>query len=84
MVFETKKTISSYETAKSTKVQKVILVGGLANMPQFIEYFKNKLGMDVSLGNPFARLVYPKEIGALTAELGPVFSIAIGLAMRGT
>ena len=83
MVFETKKTISSYETAKSTKVQKVILVGGLANMPQFIEYFKNKLGMDVSLGNPFARLVYPKEIGALTAELGPVFSIAIGLAMRG-
>ncbi len=83
MVFETKKTISSYETAKNLKVQKVILVGGLANMPQFLNYFKNKLGMDVSLGNPFARLIYPKEISALTAELGPVFSIAIGLAMRG-
>ena len=84
MVFETKKTISSYETTKNTKIQKVILVGGLANMPQFLNYFKNKLGMEVSLGNPFARLVYPKEISALTAELGPVFSVAIGLAMRGS
>ena len=84
MVFETKKTISSYEVAKNTKIQKVIMVGGLANMPQFLDYFKNKLGMEVSLGNPFARLVYPKEISSLTAELGPVFSIAIGLAMRGS
>ena len=83
MVFETKKTISTYETAKNTKVQKVILVGGLANMPKFAEYFKNKLAMDVAIGNPFARLVYPKEIANLVNELGPVFSIAIGLAMRG-
>ena len=83
MVFETKKTISTYETSKNIKVQKVILVGGLANMPKFLEYFKNKLAMDVSLGNPFARLVYPKEIAPLAAELGPVFAIATGLAMRG-
>lgn len=83
MVFETKKTISTYEISKNTKIQKVILVGGLANMPQFLVYFKNKLGLEVSLGNPFARLIYPKEISGLTAELGPVFPIAIGLAMRG-
>lgn len=83
MVFETKKTISTYETSKNIKIQKVILVGGLANMPNFLNYFKNKLGLEVSLGNPFARLVYPKEISALTNELGPVFAIAIGLAMRG-
>ncbi len=83
MVFETKKTISTYETSKNTKIQKVILVGGLANMPKFLEYFKNKLGVEVALGNPFARLVYPKEISNLANELGPVFAIAIGLAMRG-
>lgn len=83
MVFETKKTISSYETAKNTKIQKVILVGGLANMPQFLDYFKNKLGMEISMGNPFARLIYPKEITPLVNELGAVFPIAIGLAMRG-
>ncbi|MDP3731108.1 MAG: type IV pilus assembly protein PilM [bacterium] len=83
MVFETKKTISTYETSKQTKVQKVILVGGLAIMPKFLEYFKNKLGMDVAMGNPFARLTYPKEVAGLTNQLGPVFSVAIGLAMRG-
>ena len=83
IVFETKKTISTYEITKKNKVQKVILVGGLASMPKFADYFKNKLGMDISLGNPFARLIYPKEISALTVELGPLFSVAIGLAMRG-
>jgi len=83
MVFETKKTISTYEASKQTKIQKVILVGGLANMPKFSEYFKNKLSLDVAIGNPFARLIYPKEIAGLINELGPVFSVAIGLAMRG-
>ncbi|TSC74039.1 MAG: Type IV pilus assembly protein [Parcubacteria group bacterium Gr01-1014_44] len=83
MVFETKKTIATYETAQKIKIQKVVLVGGLANMPKFADYFKVKLGMDVSLGNPFARLIYPKEIASLTSELGTIFSVAIGLAMRG-
>lgn len=83
MIFETKKTISTYEKSKNTKVPKVILVGGLANMPKFVEYFKNKLELEVLLGDPFARLIYPKEIASLATELGPVFSIAIGLAMRG-
>lgn len=84
MIFETKKTISAYETSKNTKVSKVILAGGLANMPKFLDYFKNKSGLETSLGNPFARLIYPQGITSLTAELGPVFSLAIGLAMRGT
>lgn len=84
MVFETKKTITTYESAKNTKVQKIILIGGLANMPKFMEYFKKKIGLaDISLGNPFARLAYPQELKALIAELGPVLSTSLGLAMRG-
>lgn len=83
MAFETKKTISTYESAKNTKVLKVILIGGLANMPKFMEYFKKKIGLEVSLGNPFARIAYPQELKNLTAELGPVLSTSLGLAMRG-
>lgn len=82
IAFETRKTISTYEVSKNAKVQKIILVGGLANMPNFLNYFKGKMNMDVSIGDPLARLIYPKELAGLTAELGPVFAISIGLAMR--
>ena len=82
MVFETKKTISTYENSKNTKVQKVVLVGGAANMPDFLQYFKNKINLDVAIGNPFARIVYPKELEKISLALGPTFAIGVGLAMR--
>ncbi len=82
MVFETKKTISTYENSKNVKIPKVILVGGVANMPNFSDYFKSKIGLDVAIGNPFARVVYPKELAKMIPELGPAFAIAAGLAMR--
>ncbi len=82
MVFETKKTISTYENSKNTKIPKVILVGGVANMPNFLDYFKSKIGLDVAIGNSFARIVYPKELTKMIPELGPAFAIAAGLAMR--
>lgn len=83
MVFETKKTIANYESSRSAKVQKVILIGGLANMPHFPEYFRSKVGLDVSTGNPFARVAYPQALKGLTGDLGPILSTAMGLAMRG-
>ncbi|MDO8495177.1 MAG: type IV pilus assembly protein PilM [bacterium] len=82
MVFETKKTITNYESSKNAKVQKIVLIGGLANMPNFIDYFKGKTNLDVSLGNPFARVAYPKDLKNLVADLGPVLSTAMGLAMH--
>lgn len=82
MAFETKKTISTYEANKNVKIQKVILTGGLVNMPDFLTYFKGKINMETSMGNPFARLVYSNELNRLTAELGPILAIAAGLAMR--
>lgn len=82
MVFESKKIISTYESKKNVKIQKVILSGGLANMPKFLDYFKTKINLDVFLGNPFARVIYPKELSSLVSDLGSTFAIAAGLAMR--
>lgn len=84
MVFETKKTITNYEANKSSKIQKIVLVGGLTNMPNFVEYFRNKTNLEVVVGNPFARVAYPRELQGALTEIGPVLSIAIGLAMRGS
>ena len=82
MVFETKKTISNYESSQNVKISKVLLVGGLSNMPHFMEYFKKKLNMNVYGANAFARVVYPQQLSPVIQELANAFAIAAGLAMR--
>ena len=82
IVFEARKTIHNYEDARSIKIDKIFLVGGLANMPGFFDYFKEKLNSDISLGNPLARIVIPPELAPIRPELNSTFSVALGLAMR--
>ncbi len=82
MVFETKKTISNYESSKKQKISRILLIGGLVNMPSFFNYFKQKLNMDVYGANAFARIIYPESLKPAIQELANTFSIAVGLAMR--
>ena len=82
MVFETKKTISNYEGLKAQKISRVLLVGGLTNMPSFVNYFKQKLNMEIYGANAFARIIYPESLKPVIQELANTFSIAAGLAMR--
>lgn len=82
MVFEAKKTITNYESSKNQKIGRVLLVGGLANMPNFANYFKQKLGREVMIANSFARIVYPQGLSSIVQELANTFSVAAGLAMR--
>ncbi len=82
MIFETKKTITSYEESKGVKVARVVVVGGLVNMPNFVNYFKERLAREVFVGNVFSRIVYPPELTPVIQELSNNFSVAAGLAMR--
>ncbi|OGN24503.1 MAG: hypothetical protein A2916_02630 [Candidatus Yanofskybacteria bacterium RIFCSPLOWO2_01_FULL_41_67] len=82
MVFETKRTILNYEELKKEKIANVILIGGLTNMPGLGDYFKEKMGRSVVIGNPFSRIVYPNELQPIIPELSSMLAGAIGLAMR--
>ena len=82
MAFETKKTINNYEGLKNQKVSRVLLVGGLINMPSFVTYFKQKLNMEIYGANAFARIIYPESLKPVIQELANTFSVAAGLAMR--
>src|SRR3989344_2498175 len=82
MIFETQKTISNYEESKKEKIANVVLVGGLSNMPGFADYFEEKLGRDIIVGNSLSRLIYPSELEPIVPELSSGFSVAIGLGMR--
>ncbi|MEK7645545.1 MAG: pilus assembly protein PilM, partial [Patescibacteria group bacterium] len=82
MAFETKKTMNSFENTRNEKVARVLLVGGMINMPNFLNYFKQKLGQEVFAGNAFARIVYPPALAPAIGELASTFAVAAGLAMR--
>ena len=82
MLFETKKTISSYEDSHKVQVPRVVMIGGLANMPGLGDYFKKRLEKDVLVGNVFARVVHPPELAPIIATLSNTFAIAVGAAMR--
>ena len=69
MIFETRKTIETFEQSKGQRISRVVLVGGLANMPGFAQYMKQRIDRDVLVGNVFARLVYPQELTPHPSEL---------------
>jgi type IV pilus assembly protein PilM len=82
IVFETKKIIRNYEDAKKTKISRVLLIGGSANMPMFAQYFQEKIGLPISLGNPLARMIFEPRLELIKGELNSTFAVAMGLAMR--
>ncbi len=82
MAFETRKTITAYETGSQQKVARVLLVGGMVNMPNFLNYFKERLGQEAFIGNALARVVYPKTLENNIKELASTFAVAAGLAQR--
>lgn len=61
---------------------KCILTGGGAPAENLLSFLKEKLGCEVSIGSPFARLEYPKILESALREIGPAMSAAAGVAMR--
>ncbi len=70
------------QTSAGKAVEKVILTGGSAFLPSLPEYLAKVLNMRVYIGDPWAHVAYPEELKPALHELGPRFSVAIGLAMR--
>lgn len=72
----------SQEGARGKGIEKIILTGGGALLPNFVEYLGSALNMRIYIGNPWARIIYPEELRPILDQIGPKFSVAIGLAMR--
>jgi type IV pilus assembly protein PilM len=72
----------SQESARGRRVEKIILTGGGALLPNFSEYLSSALNMRTYIGNPWARVIYPEEMRPILDQIGPKFSVGIGLAMR--
>jgi len=63
-------------------LEKIILTGGSAFLPDLTTYLSKLLDIKVIIGDPWDKIVYPLELKPVLQQLGPRFSVAIGLAMR--
>jgi len=63
-------------------IEKIILTGGLAFFPPFIDYLKEKFPLTIFVGDPWARVVYQQGLKSVLDNLGPRMAVSVGLAMR--
>lgn len=74
--------LSQNETGQGQGLEKIILTGGSAYLPDLVNYLSKILDIKIIIGDPWDRIVYPLELKPVLAEIGPRFSVAVGLAMR--
>lgn len=82
IIAEVKRAVAFYqEKYKEEQVGVVILSGGTAKVPGMVVYVAENLGIEVQIANPWLGIVREERFRVLEAE-GPVFSVAVGLALR--
>jgi len=83
VVKEMEKAIQFYQSAKKKQVERVILAGGTAELPEVVSLLAEKLSLEIQVGDPFTRLAENKEVLAkMTIRSAPLYATAIGLALK--
>lgn len=80
---EIKKAIQYYQSEENGESPaSVILSGGGAGMPEIASGLAKMVGMEVSVGNPFANCTVDPQAMKELIGYAPFYSVAVGLAMR--
>ncbi|MFH1979056.1 MAG: type IV pilus assembly protein PilM [Patescibacteria group bacterium] len=80
---ETKQFMIAYRKKYDSSVGKVVLAGGGALLQNVVEVAVRNLGVEVILADPFLKTSYPPFLQDTLRDIGPAFSVAAGLALRG-
>ncbi len=75
--------LQSIYRARSKSFDKIILVGGSANLPGLAEFFSD-MGAKIIKGDALSRLSYNPELKPLLMQYSGNLAVAIGLALRST
>lgn len=71
-------------SSSDERPRKVFITGGLSRVPAIKSSLANRLGIDVQVIDPWRQIAYDQK--AFDAEylqaMGPLFTVAVGLAMR--
>lgn len=81
---EIKKAVHYYQlNIKGETPVSTILGSGSAGLPGVAPALTNLLGMEVTIGAPFSKIKIDQEAARTLANYAPLYSTAVGLAMRG-
>ena len=82
LVSESKQVSDSYFKHEKKDVEKIIIAGGAALMSGLTEYFSERTKKETQVADPFSNISYPPLLKDIIKEMGPRYSIAVGLALR--
>lgn len=80
---EASRVMVKYQKDNRRSVDKLVLVGGGAQLKGLIEIAKREVGIPVSLGTPFDKTETPAFLANVLQNAGPSFAVSLGLALRG-
>lgn len=80
---EVSKAMAAYKDRFQRDIGIIILTGGSASLVGLKELFGARFNKEVLVANPFSGIFFPPIITPIIKEIGPAFSVAVGLALRG-
>lgn len=79
---EAKRVLTQFETTYNRTVSTIILTGGGGVTKGLVQYAKTFFSVDTRIADPFAKTKAPGFMRPTLREIGPEFSVAVGLALR--
>jgi type IV pilus assembly protein PilM len=79
---EANRVFIQYEKKYNKNIGRTILTGGGAALKGLLPVAKKDLETEVALGDPFSKTQSPAFLEEVLKEVGPEFTVAIGLALR--
>jgi type IV pilus assembly protein PilM len=79
---ETNRVLLSYGQRYNKDVSSICFTGGGASLPGLAEVAKQSLNGQVSIAEPFSRTEAPAFLASVLGQIGPSFTVPVGLALR--
>jgi len=79
---EANRFLQGFQRKYNKSVSKVVLTGGGSTLKGLEPLAKSSFSTPVSIADPFERILAPAFLEKVLKEVGPEFSVALGLALR--
>ncbi len=86
MVQESDRIFRNFNRNTGKNIERIVVSGGMVFMPGFMEYFARQFGnmARTEVANAFNALSFSPKLKTALEKMSPAFSIAVGLALKGT